>query len=288
MAKGTKKKKNSMALQVFKRLIKNKTALVALIILLLEVLIAVLAPWIIPYDYAEINVVNRYIEPCAEHLFGTDNMGRDLFSRVIYGARYSLSIGMTANLLGVLIGMILGAVAGYFGGMVDNLIMRFLDILAAIPGMLLMIVMAATMGTGVPVTIIALAIGTAAGNARLFRASILNVRSAEYIEAAQSINCSTFRTIVKHITPNAFSPMIVSITMGVAGCIITSAALSFMGLGVQSPTPEWGALLSAGRADMRMYPYLVLFPGLAIMITVFCLNMLGDGLRDALDPKLKN
>lgn len=281
-------RKKAMSGQVLARLMKNKMAMFALIILIIEVIIAVIAPMIIPYDYASIDVLNRFASPSAAHLFGTDEMGRDLFSRVIYGSRYSLSIGVVATFLGVLFGMILGAVSGYFGGTVDNLIMRALDILQAIPGMLLMIVMAAVMGTGVPVTILALAIGNMAGNARLFRASILNVRSAEYIEASQSINCSTFRTIVHHVVPNAISPMLVSVTMSIAGCIVTAAALSFIGLGVQSPTPEWGALLSAGRTNMRMYPYLVIFPGLAIMITVFALNMLGDGLRDALDPKLKN
>lgn len=288
MNRDKKSFKQGMMGQVLHRLAKNKTAMVALGVIIIEVIIALIAPYIVPYDYASVNVTDRYIAPCAQHLFGTDGMGRDMFSRVIYGTRYSLTIGFCATLLGVLLGMVLGAIAGYFGGMTDNLVMRGLDILQAIPGMLLMIVLAAVLGTGVTVTVIALAIGTAAGNARLFRASILNIRSMEYIEASQSINCSAVRTIVRHIVPNALSPMIVSMTMGMAGCIVTAAALSFIGLGVSAPLPEWGALLSAARTDMRMYPYLVIFPGLAIMITVFALNMLGDGLRDALDPKLKD
>lgn len=288
MSKKGKNKKQGMIRQVLSRLMKNKTAMFALIVIVFLVIIAFIAPWIVPYDYAAVNITDRYMAPCAQHLFGTDNMGRDLFSRVVYGTRYSLSIGFSATLLGTLLGMVLGAIAGYFGKSTDNIIMRGLDILQAIPGMLLMIVLAAVLGTGFTVTIIALSIGTAAGNARLFRASILNIRSMEYIEAAQSINCSTIKTIIRHIVPNALSPMIVSFTMGMAGNIVVAATLSFIGLGVQAPLPEWGALLSAARTDMRLYPYLVIFPGLAIMITVFALNMLGDGLRDALDPKLKN
>lgn len=286
--KKIRRKKQSQIAQIFSRLVKNKAALVGLIIFTVEVLLAVLAPLIIPYDYSSMNPVDRFMAPCVEHLFGTDNMGRDLFSRVIYGARYSLSIGIISTLASVFMGMVVGAVAGYFGGQVDNIIMRTLDVIQAIPALLLTIVIAAVLGQGAVVTIIAMAVGGIAGNARLFRASILNVRTQEYIEASRSINCSSFRIILHHIVPNALSPMIVSTTMSIAGSIVTAASLSFMGLGVQPPTPEWGALLSAGRADMRQYPYLVLFPGLAIMVTVLCLNLLGDGLRDALDPKLKD
>lgn len=288
MSKAKSEKKQGMMRQVLGRLAKNKTAMFALVILCILVIIAIIGPWIVPYDYSAVNITDRYMFPCAKHLFGTDSMGRDLFSRVIYGTRYSLSIGFTATLVGTLLGMVIGAIAGYFGKTTDNIIMRGLDIIQAIPGMLLMIVLAAVLGTGFTVTIIALSIGCAAGNARLFRAAILNIRSMEYIEAAQSINCSTAKTIVKHIVPNALSPMIVSFTMGMAGNIVVASTLSFIGLGVQAPIPEWGALLSTARTDMRLYPYLVIFPGLAIMITVFALNMLGDGLRDALDPKLKN
>ena len=170
----------------------------------------------------------------------------------------------------------------------DNIIMRILDVIQAIPGMLLMIAISAVLGNGFINTCIALAFGGIAGTARLLRASILNIRNMEYLEAAESINCSKFRMIVGHILPNSFSPLIVSFTMGVANTIIMAASLSFIGLGIQPPNPEWGAMLSAGRAYIRDYPHLVLFPGLAIMITVLSLNMLGDGLRDALDPKLKN
>ena len=285
--KNKKIKKLGTRNQIFRRLLKNKSAMIGLSIFTVEVIIAILAPMIIPYDYASGIVKDRFMGPCIQHLFGTDNMGRDLLSRVIYGSRYSLTIGVLSTLLGMLLGMFMGAVSGYFGGIADSVIMRILDILQSIPGMLLNIVLAAVMGTGVPVTIIALAIGTTAGCARMFRATILNVRTAEYIEASQSINCSKLRIILHHIVPNAISPMIVLATMGTANAIVNAAALSFIGLGVQAPTPEWGALLSAGRESMRLYPYLVIFPGLAIMITVISLNMLGDGLRDAMDPKLK-
>lgn len=281
-------KKRSQIVDVFLRLLHNKAAVLGLIIFIIELILAFAAPVIIPYDYAEMNPAIRYTKPCADHLFGTDNMGRDMLSRILYGARYSLTIGITSTLAGTFSGMVVGAIAGYFGGTVDNLIMRLLDVIQAIPGMLLTIVIASVMGTGATVTIIAMAVGGIAGNARLFRAAILNVRTQEYIEASQSINCSSARIIVHHIVPNALSPMIVSTTMGMGGSIVGAAGLSFMGLGVQPPVPEWGALLSSGRTDIRMYPYLVLFPGLAIMLTVFCLNILGDGLRDALDPKLKD
>lgn len=283
----TIKKKQGTLQQVFRRLIKNKAAMLGLIIFAIEVGMAVIAPLIIPYDYAKVSVSERYMNPCMAHIFGTDSMGRDLFSRIIYGTRYSLIIGLGATALGTLGGMVIGSIAGYFGGKTDNLTMRFLDIIQAIPGMLLTIVLAAVLGNGLGVTIIALSVGIITGSARLFRASILNIRTSEYIEAAQSINCSKLRIIISHIVPNALSPMIVSATMCMADSIVSAAALSFLGLGVQSPTPEWGALLADGRGTMQLYPYLVIFPGIAIMITVFSLNMLGDGLRDALDPKMK-
>ncbi len=283
-----RKRKESNIVGVLKRLAKNKTAIIGLIIFLIEVIIAIASPLIMPYGYAEINPREMLQGPSAAHIFGTDDMGRDIFSRLIYGARYSLGIGIVSLLLGAWFGIIVGAVAGYFGGWVDNIIMRILDVIQAIPGMLLMIAISAVLGNGFINTCIALAFGGIAGTARLLRASILNIRNMEYLEAAESINCSKFRMIVGHILPNSFSPLIVSFTMGVASTIITAASLSFIGLGIQPPNPEWGAMLSAGRAYIRDYPHLVLFPGLAIMVTVLSLNMLGDGLRDALDPKLKN
>lgn len=283
-----RKRKESQLVAVLRRLSKNKMAMLGLFIFLIEVLLAISAQWIMPYDYAQINPREMLQTPSLAHLMGTDDMGRDIFSRLLYGARYSLGIGIVSLALGAWLGIIIGAIAGYAGGWVDNLIMRFLDIIQAIPGMLLMIAIAAVLGNGFFNTCVALAVGGIPGTARLLRASILNIRNMEYLEAAESINCSKFRLISGHILPNAFSPLIVSFAMGVANSVVSAASLSFIGLGIQPPTPEWGAMLSAGRAYIRDYPHLVLFPGIAIMITVLALNLLGDGLRDALDPKLKD
>ena len=283
-----KKSNQSQFAQIFFRLRRNKAAMLGLVIFLVGVLIAVFAPLIMTHDYAAMDVAARLQGPSAEHFFGTDELGRDLFSRVIYGSRYSLAIGVCAILLAAVIGVILGVIAGYFGGWVDNLIMRFLDVIQSIPALLLVIVIAAVLGTGFAMTVLALSVSYIPAIARLLRASILEVREQEYIEAAPSINCSKLQIIIQHILPNSFAPVIVNLTMGVAGCITASATLSFIGLGVRPPEPEWGALLTGGREFMRTCPYMVIFPGIAIMITVLALNLFGDGLRDAMDPKLRD
>lgn len=283
-----KKSNQSQFAQIFFRLRRNKAAMLGLVIFLVGVLIAVFAPLIMTHDYAAMDVAARLQGPSAEHFFGTDELGRDLFSRVIYGSRYSLAIGVCAILLAAVIGVILGVIAGYFGGWVDNLIMRFLDVIQSIPALLLVIVIAAVLGTGFAMTVLALSVSYIPAIARLLRASILEVREQEYIEAAHSINCSKHQIIIQHILPNSFAPVIVNLTMGVAGCITASATLSFIGLGVRPPEPEWGALLTGGREFMRTCPYMVIFPGIAIMITVLALNLFGDGLRDAMDPKLRD
>lgn len=283
-----KKSNQSQFAQIFFRLRRNKAAMLGLVIFLVGVLIAMFAPLIMTHDYAAMDVAARLQGPSAEHFFGTDELGRDLFSRVIYGSRYSLAIGVCAILLAAVIGVILGVIAGYFGGWVDNLIMRFLDVIQSIPALLLVIVIAAVLGTGFAMTVLALSVSYIPAIARLLRASILEVREQEYIEAAHSINCSKLQIIIQHILPNSFAPVIVNLTMGVAGCITASATLSFIGLGVRPPEPEWGALLTGGREFMRTCPYMVIFPGIAIMITVLALNLFGDGLRDAMDPKLRD
>lgn len=286
--KQTKAKKNSELARVFRQLARNKLAMVGLTIVVIEFALALLAPYIIPYDYTKMDMSVCFAGPSAQHWFGCDDMGRDIFSRVLYGARFSLSMGLLATLLSTVLGMFVGAVAGFFGGWVDNLIMRLLDIIQAIPSMLLMIVIAAVLGPGYWNTIFAMAFGSIPGAARMLRGQMLKERGNEYIEAATSINCSTPRIIISHLLPNCLSPMIVNATMGVGQTITLCAGLSFIGLGIQPPTPEWGAMLSDARAFMRQAPHLVLFPGLAIAITVLALNLMGDGLRDALDPKLKN
>lgn len=283
-----KAKKKSEFVRVMKQLSKNKLAMLGLFIFLLEVILAVLAPWIAPYEYTKMDMLNCFATPSWEHPFGCDDLGRDIFSRVLVGARYSLTIGLTSVLFSTLIGMVIGAVAGYFGGWVDNLIMRLLDVIQAIPGMLLMIVISAMLGPGFVNTILAMSIGSIPGAARMLRAQMLKERGQEYVEACTSINCSTPRIIISHMIPNCMSPMIVQATMGIAQTITLAAGLSFIGLGVQPPAPEWGAMLSSARSFMRTAPHLVVFPGMAIAVTVLALNLLGDGLRDALDPKLKN
>ena len=282
-----KAKKKSEFARILRQLSKNKLAVLGGIIFLIEVIVAILAPVIAPYDHTAMDLMNINAGPSAAHWFGCDDLGRDIFSRIIIGARYSITIGICAIAIATVIGCAIGAVAGYYGGWVDNIIMRILDVIQAIPGMLLMIVAAAMLGPGFLNTILAMSIGTIPGMARMLRAQMLKERGNEYIEAETSINCSTFRIILSHLLPNCMSPIIVQATMGVGQTITLAAGLSFLGLGVQPPAPEWGAMLSNARAFMRTAPHLVIFPGLAIAITVLALNLLGDGLRDALDPKLK-
>lgn len=283
-----KAKKKSEFVRVMKQLSKNKLAMLGLFIFLVEVIMAALAPWIAPYSYTKMDMLHTFATPSLQHIMGCDDLGRDIFSRIIYGARYSLTIGIAAVLISNCLGMIVGAIAGYFGGWVDNIIMRLLDVIQAIPGMLMMIVLSAMLGPGFVNTILAMSLGHIPGAARMLRAQMLKERGQEYVEACTSINCSTPRIIASHMVPNCMSPMIVQATMGIAQTITTAAGLSFIGLGVQPPAPEWGAMLAGARSFMRTAPHLVVFPGLAIAVTVLALNLLGDGLRDALDPKLKN
>lgn len=282
-----KKRRNSQFWLTLGRLKRNHLAMVGLVIIVVMIILALLAPYISPYPYEAADFKNRYATPSAEHWFGTDELGRDIFSRLLYGSRYSLRIGLISVAISAIGGIFFGALAGYFGGAVDNIIMRLLDVLQAMPGIVLAIAISAALGPGLTNSVIALSISSIPGYARMTRASILNVRKMEYLEAATSINCSNARIIWKHVLPNALSPLIVQATMGIAGAIMGAAMLSFIGLGVQPPTPEWGAMLSAGRNYLRDYPHLCIFPGVMIMMAVLSLNMLGDGLRDALDPKLK-
>jgi len=281
-------KKTSAFLTTVKRLSRNKLAVVGMVITVLLVLMAIFAPLIMPYEYDYSDFRATFAKPGPGHVFGTDELGRDILSRLMYGARYSLQIGIFSVAGALVGGVVLGSVAGYFGGWVGNLIMRFLDILQAIPGMVMAIAISSVLGPGFENCILALMISMIPSFARMMRASILNVRKMEYLEAATSINCRNFRIILKHVLPNAMSPIIVQATMSVPMSILIAATLSFIGLGVQPPVPEWGAMLTAGRNYIRDYPHLVLFPGLMIMIAVLSLNMFGDGLRDALDPKLKD
>ena len=283
-----RQRKEGQLAQVMHRLSRNRVSMTGLVVILILIVLAILSPWIMPYDYTRMDMSNMYATPSWAHPFGCDELGRDIFSRALYGARASLSLGLLATLLSTAIGVVLGSLVGYFGGWVDTAVMRLLDILQAIPGMLLSIALSAALGSGFGNTIIALSIGGVPMTVRLLRGSILTVRKQEYIEAAEKINCSRLRIITSHILPNSIAPLIVSVTMGIGNTILAAAGLSYIGLGVQPPTPEWGAMLSAGKSVITRYPHLCVFPGLCIMVVVLCFNMLGDGLRDAMDPKLKN
>jgi len=281
-------KKQSQFLEVLKRLTKSKTAMIGLIIFLLLVIIAIIGPMIAPYNYTDMIMSEKNQTPSAAHLLGTDDMGRDILSRLLVGTRYTLGLGLGACIVGLIIGIILGCIAGFFGGWVEEVIMRLCDVMQAIPGMLLAVAISSALGNGLIYTIIALSIGRIPFVCRMLRAQFLNQRKLEYVEAAQAENCSKVTIMFKHILPNTVSPLIVATTMGVGNTITMAASLSYIGLGVQPPTPEWGAMLSAAKTLIRRYPHELLYPGLAIAILVLAMNLFGDGLRDAMDPKLKN
>ncbi len=284
-----KYKKRSQLADLWRNLKRNKGAIIGLVIIILLVIMALAAPLIFDYNTDVIgqNIPMKLQSPSWKHPFGTDEMGRDIFSRVIWGARYSLPIGLVAVLVSVFIGVTFGSIAGYYGGNVEVVIMRFADIFASIPHILLAIVVVAVMGQSTLNLMIAVGISSAPNFTYVARAAVLTVRNQEYIEAAKAIGMKNWKIILVHILPNSLSPIIVQTTLCVGSAIISASSLSFLGLGIAQPAPEWGGLLSAGRKYIRDYSYITLFPGIAIMITVLALNMLGDGLRDALDPKLK-
>ncbi len=279
--------RRSQLAETWKRLRKNKLALAGLILLLFLVLVAIFADLIAPYPFDKQNYDAVLQKPSWEHLMGTDEYGRDILSRVIHGSRISLRVGFISLTAGALVGCILGAIAGYFGGRTDNLIMRANDILNGIPRIVLAIAIASAFKPGLTSALVAIAVSSVPNFARVVRAATMTVRDQEYVEASRSLGASHARIIVSHIFPNILAPIIVQATLGIGTAILLCASLSFLGLGVQPPIPEWGAMLSSARSFMRDYPYMVIAPGLAIMLTVLALNLFGDGLRDALDPKLK-
>ncbi|MEG2174126.1 MAG: ABC transporter permease [Oscillospiraceae bacterium] len=273
---------------IWRRLCQRRLAVFGMAVLALLVLLAIFADVIAPYPYDLQNYSATFQFPSWKHPFGTDNFGRDILSRVIYGTRISLQIGVISLTGGAVLGCMLGAVAGYFGGVLDTVIMRLTDILMSIPKTVLAIAIATTLGPGLTNAMIAISISSIPNFARVVRASTLTVRNQEYVEAAIAIGASHSRIIFRYILPNVMAPIIVQATLGVGTAIILAASLSFLGLGIQPPAPEWGSMLSSARGFIRDQWYMVLFPGLAIMLTVLALNLFGDGLRDALDPKLKN
>ncbi|MGH0054056.1 MAG: ABC transporter permease [Sphaerochaetaceae bacterium] len=290
------KKQRTLAAETWRRFKKNKLALAGMIVILALVLIA-LSTIVIDFvtdksvynDYViKQNLRMRLQGPSKEHIFGLDEFGRDIFMRMIWAVRYSLFMGTIAIGMSTIVGGLLGAVAGYYGKLSDNIIMRFMDVLLAIPSMLLATAIVAALGTSLTNVLIAIAISYVPTFARTVRASVLTVKDQEFIEAARAMGASDIRIIFKYILPNSMAPLIVQATLGVAGAILSIAGLSFLGLGIQPPTPEWGSMLSSARAYIREGWHITVIPGLGIMITILALNVMGDGLRDALDPRLKN
>ncbi len=273
---------------VWQKICHNPMALGGVIVVVLLVVLSLLSPVLMKYDYAKIDMRSAYQTPSAEHWFGCDELGRDILSRILYGARYTLSVGVLSVLISAGVGVALGAIAGYFGGVVDQAIMRVLDVMAAFPQLLLAIAVSAVLGTGFDKCIYALGISGIPRFARMMRANILTVRSQEFVEAALSITCSKPRIIIRHVIPNAIAPLIVEISMSIAAAGLSASSLSFIGLGVTPPTPEWGAMLASARNYIRLYPHMIMFPGLFIMLSVLSFNLIGDAIRDALDPKLKD
>ena len=283
-------KKRSQLSIIWNRLRKNKLAMLGLAILVVMVVLAVCADWIADYDtnVTGMNMAERLQTPSAKHWFGTDSYGRDVFARIIHGSRLSLSLSIFAMLAAVAIGSIIGAIAGYYGGRVDDVLMRLMDILLAIPPMLMSISIVAALGHSMVNLMIALSLAYIPVFARVIRSSILTVKGQEFIEAAKACGTSNARIILRHIIPNAIGPIIVQATLAMGSTILIISSLSFMGMGIQPPQPEWGTMLYEGRDLIRTSPYLVIFPGIAIALAVLSLNLLGDGLRDALDPRMKN
>ena len=272
---------------VAKQFAKNKTAVIGLIVILVITFGAIFAPILAPYDYTKVDPINAQQAPSAEHWFGTDTYGRDMFSRILYGGRTSLLIGLGSIAFSLIMAIVFGTIAGFYGGWVDNIIMRVCDLIQNLPSILLAICVSQAIGRGMVPLMIALGINTAASMTRLLRAAMLNIRDQEYVEAATVTNCSTVKIMFKHILPNSLTPLIVSASMGIGMKIMSAASLSFLGLGIQEPTAEWGAMISQGRLYLRYAPHMVLIPGLFVALVVFSFNMVGDGLRDALDPKLR-
>lgn len=282
-------KKRSQWREVWRMLKKNKMALVGLGILVILVLLALFADVIADYDTVVIkqNLANRLKGPSAEHWLGTDEFGRDIFARLVHGARVSLKVGIIAVGISIILGGILGALAGFYGGKIDNIIMRVMDVFLAVPSILLAIAIVSALGPSIINLMVAISISSVPRYARIVRASVLSIRDQEFVEAARAIGANNARIIFRHIIPNSLAPVIVQGTLGVASAILSTAGLSFIGLGIQPPAPEWGSMLSGGRQYLRYAWWVTTFPGVAIMITILSLNLLGDGLRDALDPRLK-
>lgn len=286
----TERKSRSQIQDIGFRLRRDKLAMLGLAIFIIIIIIAIIGCFVLDYntDIVKQNVRSRLQPPSLQHLFGTDAFGRDVLNRVIWGTRYSLIIGISVTALALFTGGLIGAIAGYFGGMIDNVLMRIQDMFIAIPTILLAIAIVSALGANTFNLIVAIALANVPGYARIIRSSVLTIKDNEFVEASLAVGASNARVILTHIVPNTLAPMIVQATLGVGFAIVSTSGLSYLGLGIMPPAPEWGNMLSDGQNYIRNAPWLVIFPGLAIMITVLALNLLGDGLRDAIDPKLKD
>jgi len=273
--------------KILKKIIENRLALLGLIIVISLFSVAVFAPVISPHDYKNIDVKNILMPPSTNHFFGTDDLGRDVFSRMIWGARISLAVGFVSVGISTLIGITLGALAGYYGKYTDMIIMRFVDIMLCIPGFFLILAVIAFLGPNIFNIMIIIGLTSWMGVARLVRAEFLSLKEREFVLSAKASGASNFRIIFTHILPNALAPVFISAVLGVAAAVLLESSLSFLGLGIQPPTPSWGNILTDGKSNIEIAWWLSVFPGLAILITVLGYNLLGEGLRDALDPKFK-
>lgn len=283
----TRPYRSSLLLDAVQRLFRDKLALVGLAIMGTFLLTAILAPVLAPYDPIEQSLVDRREPPSSQNPLGLDDLGRDILSRVIFGARKSLQVGVLSVTMAIVVGTWIGAISGYLGGWVDSLVMRLMDIMLAFPALLLAIAIVTILGPGLLNMLYAIGIVSIPVYARIARASVLSVKVQDYVLAARALGASPARILVRHVMPNCLTPLIVQGTLGIGTAILDAAGLSFLGLGAQPPTPEWGAMLGQGRYAMFTAPHIVLFPGLAIVLTVLGFNLLGDGLRDALDPRLR-
>ena len=284
-----KYKKRSQIEGIWIRLKKNRAAIVGLIMFLMIVCMAIFADVIADYKTAasEINIARRLGPPSLEHICGLDEFGRDIFARIVHGTRLSLQVGIIAVSVALFVGGLLGAIAGFFGDLVENIIMRVMDILLALPSILLAITLMAALGTSNFNLMLAIGLSAVPNYARIVRSAVLSIKDQEFIEAARANGERSLSIIFSEVLPNCMAPIIVQVTLNVATAILSTSSLSFIGLGIQAPTPEWGNMLAGGRAFLRDAPHLCIFPGIAIVITILSLNLFGDGLRDALDPKLK-
>jgi peptide/nickel transport system permease protein len=269
------------------RLKRNRMAMVGLGLVLGMFVVSIFAPWLAPYDPNSINLKEVLMPPSAAHYLGTDTLGRDVLSRIIFGSRVSLKVGFVAVGLATLIGLFVGALAGYYGGWVDSALMRLVDLMLCFPAFFLILAVIAVLEPSIWNIMVVIGLTGWMGVARLVRAEFLSLREREFVTAARALGASDTRLILRHMLPNALAPVMVSATLGVAGAILTESALSFLGLGVQPPTPSWGNILTAGKDNIEIAWWLSVFPGLAILVTVMSYNLLGEGIREAIDPRLK-